>query len=117
MDIWLEGEWDEPFHGVRRRILAHDSNIMLMLVKIAPGASVPMHNHFNLQAGVILRGELLFRTERGERVLREGDSYRVEPWEFHGVMNVGEVEAIALDVFHPPREDYAKVAKRPDLKL
>ncbi|MCS7145496.1 MAG: cupin domain-containing protein [Nitrososphaerota archaeon] len=116
MDVWFKGVWDELFPGVYRRILAHDSNLMLMLVRIAPGAVVPQHSHFHLQAGVVLRGSLLFRTERGEVTLREGDSYLIHPWEPHEVLNMGE-EAIALDVFTPARDDYAKAAKRPDMSV
>jgi quercetin dioxygenase-like cupin family protein len=114
VEIWQNRVWDELFPGVYRSVLAHHPSTMLMLVRILPGAVVPRHNHPHLQAGVVLRGSLLFRTERGESVLREGDSYLIEPWELHEVINNGTEEALALDVFNPAREDYAKAARKPD---
>ncbi|MEM0482428.1 MAG: cupin domain-containing protein [Nitrososphaerota archaeon] len=114
MEIWLNRVWDELFPGVYRSVLAHNFSIMLMLVRILPRAVVPMHNHPHLQAGIVLKGSLLFRTERGERILREGDSYLIGPWEKHEVINTGTEEALALDVFNPAREDYSKAARKPD---
>ena len=117
MQIWINRVWDELFPGVYRSILAHNLSTMLMLVRMLPGAVVPRHNHPHLQAGIVLRGSLLFKTERSERVLREGDSYLIDPWEQHEVINMGTEEALALDIFNPAREDYAKAARKPDLVL
>lgn len=117
MKVWHSEEWEELFPRVFRRIVAHNSSIMLMLVRIMPGAVVPMHSHFNLQAGVVLKGKLLFKTSKGERVLGPRDSYLIESWEGHEVTNIGEDEALAIDVFAPAREDYAKSAKPPDVEV
>ncbi|MEM0445436.1 MAG: cupin domain-containing protein [Nitrososphaerota archaeon] len=117
MRVWVTGDWEELFQGVFRKIVAHNAQVMLMLVKIMPGAVVPMHSHLNLQAGVVLRGSLLFKTGTGERVLVAGNSYLLDPWENHEVKNIGEEEALALDVFHPAREDYAKSARPPDYEV
>jgi len=115
--VWLGGTWDEVFPGVYRQILAHNEEIMVMLVKFTPGGLVPRHSHSNIQAGLVIRGQLLFKTQRGERVLTEGDSYLLEPWETHEVMNIGGREALAIDVFRPARRDYAHAAREPDASL
>ena len=41
--------------GVKVRIM-HGENIMMMLVDISPGATVPTHTHVNEQAGRVLSG-------------------------------------------------------------
>ncbi|MEM0381266.1 MAG: cupin domain-containing protein [Nitrososphaerota archaeon] len=117
VDIWLNQFWEELFPGVYRCILAHNPTIMLMLVRMAPGAIVPRHKHIHLQAGILLEGSLLFKTESGERVLRKGESYLIKSFEPHEVENVGDEDAIALDIFTPRREDYLSAARPPDLNI
>jgi len=115
MKVWrLRNVWDTISPGVYRQILAFDDNIMLMVVRIMPGSIVPKHNHRNVQAGLVVKGKLLFKTDRGELEVSEGESYYIEPMENHEVHNITSEEAVALDVFTPKREDYSAYTRLPD---
>lgn len=118
MRVWrLRDEWDTIMPGIYRQMLAFDENIMLMIVKIMPGACVPKHNHKNIQAGIVIKGRLMFRTDHGETEVSEGWSYYIESNENHEVYNLTDEEAIALDVFMPKREDYSPFTRPPDVSL
>ena len=118
MKVWkLRAEWDTISPGVYRQILAFDDNIMLMIVKILPGSIVPKHSHRNIQAGLVIKGKLLFKTDKGELEISEGESYYIEPMENHEVYNLTAMEAVALDVFTPKRDDYADYTRPPDAIL
>jgi len=90
---------------------------MLMIVRVMPGSTVPRHSHRNVQAGVVIRGRLIFRTDRGELEVSEGESYYIESMESHEVYNASGEEAVALDVFMPKREDYASYTRPPDVVI
>ncbi|MEM3488407.1 MAG: cupin domain-containing protein [Nitrososphaerota archaeon] len=118
MRVWkLRNDWDVLRPGVYRQMLSFDENIMLMIVKIHPGACVPKHSHSNLQTGVVIKGKLLFRTDRGEMEISEGWSYYIAPNESHEVYNTTDREAVALDIFMPKRDDYTPYTRPPDVSL
>lgn len=118
MKVWkLRDEWDMMRPGVYRQMLSFDENIMLMIVRILPGACVPKHNHSNVQTGVVIKGKLLFRTDRGEIEVSEGWSYYIDQMENHEVYNLTDSEAVALDIFMPKREDYSPFTRPPDESL
>lgn len=118
MKVWrLRSNWDPISSGVYRQILTYDDDIMLMIVKIQPRSTVLMHSHKNIQAGIVIKGKLLFMTERGKIEVSEGDSYYIEAYERHEVHNLADSEAIALDVFVPKRDDYLPHARQADHEI
>ena len=81
---------------------------MMMLVDIAPNATVPTHTHENEQAGRVLSGSFILIIDGEEYVLNEGDHYLIPsnvPHSAHGTTS----SSLALDIFSPPREDYKKL--------
>lgn len=88
-----------------------------MLVKIQPKSTVPMHSHKNIQAGIVIKGKLLFVTEKGKIEVSEGDSYYIGAYEGHEVHNLADDEAIALDIFVPKRDDYLPYAHQADHEI
>ena len=93
--------------GVKVRII-HGENIMMMLVDISPGATVPTHTHENEQAGRVLSGSFKLVIDGKEHDLKEGDHYMIPsnvPHSAHGTSS----NSLALDIFSPPREDYKKL--------
>ncbi len=118
MKIWrLRESWEEISPGVYRQILAPDYSMMLMIVRIQPNSTVQLHSHRNVQAGMLIKGKLMFKTERGGIELSEGDSYYIEADELHGVHNSENIEAIALDIFMPRRDDYLLGARQADVEI
>jgi mannose-6-phosphate isomerase-like protein (cupin superfamily) len=84
------------------------AGIMLSFVEfVRADALVATHQHPHEQMGVCTEGslELIIGGER--RVVRSGEIFLVPPNTPHSARAV-DGPARALDVFHPPREDYMR---------
>jgi quercetin dioxygenase-like cupin family protein len=113
-----KAQWDafgkipsfSPVTGIHMRSLTGDQ-IMLNMVTIEPGAVVPIHNHDNEQAGYVVRGELILTIGDETRTLVPGDCYVAPASIPHGATS-GPEGCDVLDVFSPPRADYADEAAK-----
>jgi quercetin dioxygenase-like cupin family protein len=79
--------------------------MMLSMVTFEPDSVVPDHSHPHEQMGVMISGRLEFTVGGITRVLGPGDMWRIPGGVTHRVRAL-EGPAVALDVFHPIREDY-----------
>lgn len=94
----------ELFPGVRLHTLA-GREIMLSYVVLEPGAVVERHSHPHEQGGIVLEGRATFFVGDEERTLGPGAMYHIPGGVPHRVVALDE-RCVALDVFHPIREDY-----------
>ena len=85
--------------------VAWGDKLMLSVVELEPGSIVPMHSHPHEQAGIVLEGEFDLTIGGETKRVREGDMYIIPGGVEHAVVT-GKEKAVALDVFHPNREDY-----------
>ena len=92
------------FPGVEIRTTAGE-RLMLSVVTFAPHSVVPMHAHPHEQMGIMLSGRLVFTVGGVTRTLGPGDQWSIPGGVEHTVTALDE-PAVALDVFHPVREDY-----------
>ena len=92
------------FPGVEIRTLAGDQ-LMLSVVTFEPNSVVPEHSHPHEQMGIMLSGTLEFTVGGLTRILGPGDQWRIPGGVPHRVVAV-DGPAVALDVFHPVRDDY-----------
>jgi quercetin dioxygenase-like cupin family protein len=99
-------EWPEveAAPGVRRRVLSCGDELMVVQFTIDQGAEVPPHTHPHEQIGHVVSGRMRFRIGDEVRELGPGDGYSVPGGVTHGA--VGVTQVIAVDSFHPVREDY-----------
>jgi quercetin dioxygenase-like cupin family protein len=79
--------------------------LMLSMVTFEPDSVVPDHAHPHEQMGVMISGRLEFTVGGVTRVLGPGDFWRILGGVVHRVRAI-DGPAVALDVFHPIREDY-----------
>ena len=98
-----------PFEGVSLRVSSGERG-MLSFVYFEPGGVVPPHSHPHEQMGVALEGSFELTIGGETRVVREGDIWHIAPNVVHSARAMGE-KAAALDIFVPPREDYAALAE------
>jgi Cupin domain len=109
-------ETDRP--GFRRRVVTGE-HLQMCFWRIAGGATGSfLHHHTdNEQLGMVMRGKLDFRigddAESDERVvLGEGEAYLAPKSVWHGdSVFIGDDEfgeCWILDVFSPPRADFAQ---------
>jgi quercetin dioxygenase-like cupin family protein len=92
------------FPGVEIHATAGDG-LMLSLVDFEAGSVVPEHSHPHEQMGMMISGRLEFTIGGVTRVLGPGEMWRIPGQVPHKVRAL-EGPAVALDVFHPVRDDY-----------
>lgn len=116
MPLWEEKPeaWHEVQPGVQRRILAHDTSVMMVLYRIAPGSRFAMHTHPHLQSGTVLQGGGLFLVGKETWTLRVGSSYTLPGGVPHELRADDATPTIILDVFTPRREEFLHETVRPD---
>lgn len=79
--------------------------IMLSYVTFEPDSVVPDHSHPHEQMGMMISGRLEFTVGGVTRVLGVGDVWKIPGGVVHRVRAI-DGPAVALDVFHPIRQDY-----------
>ncbi len=88
---------------VRRSVyLDHD---MVTFFDLAPGSTIPQHDHPHEQITYVVRGAMEFRLGDEVRVLRAGDGVCSPPGVRHGAVVLDE-PTFALDAWYPQREEY-----------
>ncbi len=92
------------FPGVEIRTTA-GRQMMLSVVTFEAGSVVPEHAHPHEQMGLMISGRLEFTIGGLNRVLGPGDIWRIPGGVPHRVVAL-DGPAVALDVFHPIRDDY-----------
>jgi quercetin dioxygenase-like cupin family protein len=92
--------------GVRIRT-PHGERVMISLVEIDAGATVPRHSHPHEQAGMVLEGRMELTIGAETRTLAAGDAYIIPGGTEHAARSAGGPCRI-LDIFSPIREDYAR---------
>ena len=94
----------EAVPGVFRRVLSCGDEVMVVQFRIGAGAEVPAHTHPHEQVGHVVSGRMNFRIGDEMRELGPGEGYSVPGGVVHGA--VGITDCVAVDSFHPVREDY-----------
>ena len=96
--------WAEAAPGIRRKVLCHDDEIMLVRFAFEVGAVGAEHSHPHRQCSVIESGVFDVTIAAETRRLAAGDSYLVAPNLRHGAV---AVEAgVIVDAFSPVRSDF-----------
>jgi quercetin dioxygenase-like cupin family protein len=94
----------KPADGILRRMLACGKHCQIIEFKLSKGAKIPGHKHPHEQIGFLEKGRLKIIIGDNEYTLGKGDGYWIESNVEHSVEVLED--AIAIDVFAPPREDF-----------
>ena len=94
----------EVLPGVRRRVLACGDEVMVVRWDIATGGEIPLHTHPHEQTGHVVSGRMRFHIGDEEREVGPGDGWAIPGHVPHGCTALEET--VAVDSFHPVREDY-----------
>ncbi len=100
-----------PVAGVTMRT-AYGSEGSLSLVRLEPGAEVPLHSHPHEQLGIVLEGVEILLIDGQEHHVRPQQAYVIPGGVEHGGRG-GPEGCLALDIFIPTREDYRSAAAPP----
>ncbi len=116
-----KAEWVFQIHGDERGIprkLAQGiaarvfpgRHAMLSVVQLEPHSEGAMHSHPEEQWGVLLEGRCV-RIQGGEEVEVVPGDFWCTPGGVSHTIRTGDVGALVLDIFSPPREDYRKAGE------
>lgn len=99
-----EIEWTELGNGIRRKLMAHNDEMMLTKVDFQTGALGTLHQHPHTQASYVSKGKFEITISGISKILSAGDVYFVPSGELHGALCLEAGELI--DVFSPMRADF-----------
>ena len=102
--------WDQTGEGVRRQILGHGPDLMMVRVDFEAGSVGAMHHHPHRQVSYVAAGSFEVTVDGERSVLATGDCFFVTADLPHGV--VAREAGTLIDVFTPTREDFLPVRAR-----
>lgn len=98
--------WEVVGGGVRRRIMAHNADLMMVYVEFEGGAIGSIHTHPHTQCSYVTSGRFEVTIDGESRVMETGDSFYVAPDLAHGVRCLEA--GVLIDAFSPARLDFLK---------
>ena len=90
--------------GIKRQILGHNDEILLVKAVFEAGAEGYLHEHYHSQVSYVESGVFDVTIDGVTKRQKAGDSYFVPPHVPHGAICI-EAGAL-LDMFSPIREDF-----------
>jgi quercetin dioxygenase-like cupin family protein len=96
--------WDYASEGIRRRVLEHTPDMMLVAVHFEQGASAPAHEHPHVQATYVLSGKFEFIIGGEVKTVTAGDTLMIPGNTVHSGVSLEAGELI--DCFTPRRDDF-----------
>lgn len=99
-----ESKWVPAGPGVRRRILCHVPEMMMVEVAFEAGSIGPPHSHVHTQSSFVAEGRFKVTIDGSTRVVSTGEAFVVASNLTHGVeaLEAGRL----IDAFSPRREDF-----------
>lgn len=96
--------WQDLGDGIKRKIMAHNDQLMLVKVSFEKGAIGTLHQHPHLQMSYVAEGSFEVTVGDSKRILSKGDVFFALSNVVHGV--VCTEEGLLIDIFNPAREDF-----------
>jgi len=97
--------WD----GVAGRVVEGE-RVTLAVIELDPDSVVPEHRHENEQVGILVAGLLEFRIGDETRRVEPGGTWCI-PGDVPHEVRVGAQGAVVVEVFAPPRADWAALER------
>ncbi len=97
-------QWQPADPGVRRRVLAHDDQLMIVEFAFETDAVGKQHSHPHVQASYVAEGRFEVTVDGVTEVLTKGESFVVPSNAVHGVRALEPGRLI--DSFTPARLDF-----------
>ena len=96
--------------GIRRQILGHGPDLMLVRVEFERGAVAALHHHPHRQVSYVASGRFEVTIDGERTELGPGDCFFVSADRVHGVVALDG--GTLIDAFTPAREDFLPPAPR-----
>ena len=98
--------WEVVDNGVERKILGHDDEVMMVLVRFKKDAVGDLHHHIHRQISYVAEGSFEVTIDGNKTLLKAGDCFFVAPDLVHGV--IAMEDGVLVDVFTTARKDFLK---------
>ncbi|MEX0407643.1 cupin domain-containing protein [Aquibium sp. LZ166] len=99
-----DGDWIPTDPGVRRRILAHNEDLMVVEFSFEKDAVGKLHSHPHVQASYVAEGSFEVTISGTTEILSAGQSFIVPSNAVHGVRALEP--GLLVDSFTPARQDF-----------
>lgn len=96
--------------GIKRQILGHNDELMLVKAIFETGAEGYQHEHYHSQVTYVESGVFDVTIDGVTKRQSAGDSYFIPPHVMHGAICVEA--GVLLDMFSPIREDFFENYKK-----
>ncbi len=96
--------WQDLGDGIKRKIMAHNDELMLVKVAFEKGAIGTLHQHPHLQMSYVAEGSFEVTVGDSKKILSKGDVFFALSNVVHGVLC--KEEGLLIDIFNPAREDF-----------
>ena len=103
--------WETVAEGVRRRVLGHGPDLMMVVVEFERGAVGTLHRHPHRQVTYVMSGTFDTTVGGETRTLGAGDCFFTVADVEHGV--VAREAGTLVDVFTPAREEFVRGVPSP----
>jgi len=97
-------DWQPTEPGVRRQILGHGDDLMMVRVEFEQGAVGALHHHPHRQVSYVAAGRFEVAVDGQRSELGVGDCFFVKGGLVHGV--VAKEAGTLIDVFTPARVEF-----------
>lgn len=99
-------EFEDADKGIKRKVLAHNDNLMCVEAHFEKGAVGVVHTHPHEQITYVISGKFEFSVDGNKVVVENGDSIYKQSGIPHGAVCLEN--GILLDIFTPCRQDFIK---------
>jgi quercetin dioxygenase-like cupin family protein len=104
--------WTPAGAGLRRQIVAHTPELMVVAVHFEKGAVGTVHQHeIHTQISYVAAGSFDVTVGGKTQRLKVGDTFVALPLTDHGVTAL-EAGSVLVDVFNPRRDDFLAAPKQ-----
>ncbi len=97
---------EERMNSLISRRCLHTVNFTIAQITLANGAMVPLHDHISEQVTSVVSGQLLFRMEGRDIIVKSGEMLAIPSGIPHSVEALED--SVAVDAFAPRREDWIR---------
>jgi len=103
-DSNTNNDWVATGEGARRRVLAHEPQMMMVEFDFQAGAVGALHSHPHIQSTYVAAGVFEFTVDGETKTLKAGDSLIIPSNAVHGC--VATEPGTLIDTFTPRRDDF-----------
>jgi quercetin dioxygenase-like cupin family protein len=107
---WEAIPYEDVRPGVRRRAIG-TSHVLLVMNECKPGMELRPHSHDFDQVVLIVAGRAIYHVDAEANEMGPGSVMVVPAGAVHYIEPLGEETVLNLDVFAPPRSDYAHLVE------